>query len=216
MQKKHRMKKLVDLENVEAHAMGVRKSKGAKTMRKQLPPKAWLYPQPVLIIATYDENGKADAMNAAWGGMYDSKLIELCLGESHRTTKNIQLKGAFTVSFADCENLVASDYVGIVSGNDTPDKMEKTGWHTFKSETVDAPIIEELPLTLECKLVKFNEDGNVIGQIVGVSAEDRILDEDGNVDPGKLNAIVFDPIDLSYRKVGEKVGRAFKDGAKLK
>ena len=185
-------------------------------MRKNFGPNPWLYPQPVLIIGTYDEAGRADAMNAAWGGTYDTHLVELCLSEGHKTTKNIKAKGAFTVSFADEANMVACDYVGIVSGNDAADKMEKAGFHTTKSEFVDAPIIEELPLTLECKLVKFTEDGIVIGEIVNVSADERILGADGKVDTQKLNAIVFDPISAIYRKVGEKAGNAFSDGAKLK
>ena len=185
-------------------------------MRKNFGPNPWLYPQPVLIIGTYDEDGRADAMNAAWGGTYDTHLVELCLSDDHKTTKNIKAKGAFTVSFADVANLVACDYVGIVSGNDASDKMEKAGFHATKSEFVDAPIIVELPLTLECKLVKFTEDGIVIGEIVNVSADERILSEDGKVDTEKLNAIVFDPISAIYRKVGEKVGNAFHDGAKLK
>ena len=185
-------------------------------MRKNFGPNPWLYPQPVLIIGTYDENGKADAMNAAWGGTYDTHLVELCLSDDHKTTKNIRSKGAFTVSFADEKNMAACDYVGIVSGNDAADKMEKAGFHTTKSAFVDAPVIEELPLTLECRLLKFTEDGIVIGEIVNVSADERILGADGKIDTGKLNAIVFDPISAIYRKVGEKAGNAFSDGAKLK
>ena len=185
-------------------------------MRKNFGPNPWLYPQPVLIIGTYDEEGRADAMNAAWGGTYDTHLVELCLSEGHRTTKNIRAKGAFTISFADAKHMAACDYVGIVSANDAADKMEKAGFHTTKSAFVDAPVIEELPLTLECKLVKFTEDGIVIGEIVNVSADERILDADGKVDTEKLDAIVFDPIRAIYRRVGEKAGNAFADGAKLK
>ena len=184
-------------------------------MRKHFGVKQWLFPQPVLMIGTYDENGKADVMNAAWGGVYDSKQIMICLGE-HKTTQNIRLKKEFTVSFATAEQVVACDYVGIVSASNEPQKMEKSGLHTVKAENVDAPIIEELPLALECKLLKFNEDGNVIGEVVNVSADERILGEDGKVDTEKLNAIVFDPISATYRKVGENVGNAFSDGAKLK
>lgn len=184
-------------------------------MRKNFGVKPWVYPQPVLIIGTYDKDGKPDAMNAAWGGQYGANLVMLCLS-SHKTTDNIRLKGAFTVSFATASTVVASDYVGIVSANDTPDKMEKAGFTTSKSDFVDAPIINELPLTLECKLVKFNEDGNVIGEIVNVSADENILDENGNVDAKKLDAIIFDPAGAAYLRLGEKVGDAFKDGAKLK
>ena len=184
-------------------------------MRKNFGVKSWVYPQPVLIIGTYDADGKPDVMNAAWGGQYSASQVMLCLGK-HKTTDNIRMKGAFTVSFATAPQVVASDYVGIVSANDTPDKMEKSGFTTTKSELVDAPLINELPLALECKLVKFNEDGNVIGEIVNVSADESILDAEGNVDAGKLDAIIFDPANATYLRLGEKVGNAFSDGAKLK
>ena len=184
-------------------------------MRKNFGVKPWVYPQPVLIIGTYDSEGKPDAMNAAWGGQYDANQVMLALGE-HKTTENIRLKGAFTVSFATAAQVVASDYVGIVSANDDPDKIKKSGFTTVKSEFVDAPIINELPLTLECRLAKFNEDGNVIGEIVNVSADESILDKDGNIDAAKLDAIIFDPANATYLRLGEKVGNAFSDGAKLK
>lgn len=185
-------------------------------MRKNFGKKTWLYPLPVLIIGSYDENGKADAMNAAWGGIYDTNQVILCLSAGHKTTKNIKKKGAFTVSFANAENVVASDYVGIVSANSTSDKMERAGFHTTKSEFVDAPIIDELPMTLECKLVKVNDDGNIIGEIINVSADESILGEDGLIDAEKLQAISFDPVHNTYLKVGGKVGNAFIDGNKLK
>lgn len=184
-------------------------------MRKNFGANTWMYPMPVLIVGTYDEAEKADAMNAAWGGIYDTNQVMLCLGE-HKTTANIRTKGAFTVSFADAAHVVPADYVGIVSANNTPDKMEKAGFHTTKSEFVDAPIIDELPMTLECKLVKFNEDGIVIGEIVNVSADESILGADGKVDPAKLQAISFDPVGNTYLVLGEKVGNAFLDGNKLK
>ena len=184
-------------------------------MRKNFGVKSWVYPQPVLMIGTYDEAGKPDVMNAAWGGQYEANQVMLCLGE-HQTTKNIRSKKAFTVSFADVAHMAACDYVGIVSGADTPDKLEKAGFHTTKAEFVDAPVIDELPLTLECKLVKFNEDGIVVGEIVNISADASILDGEGNIDTDKLDAIIFDPIQAAYRKVAGKVGAAFHDGAKLK
>ena len=183
-------------------------------MRKNFGVKSWVYPQPVLMIGTYDETGKPDVMNAAWGGQYEANQVMLCLGE-HQTTKNIRAKKAFTLSFADVAHMAACDYVGIVSATDTPDKMEKAGLHTSKAEFVDAPIIHELPLTLECKLVKFNEDGNVIGEIVNISADQSILADDGSIDTGKLDAIIFDPIQAAYRRVSDKVGAAFHDGKQL-
>ena len=183
-------------------------------MRKNFGAKPWVYPQPVLMIGTYDENGTPNLMNAAWGGQYGANTVMLCLS-SHKTTDNIRLKGAFTVSFATAATVIPCDYVGIVSANKEPDKVKKAGFTTTKSKNVDAPIINELPLTLECKLVKFNEDGVVIGEIINVCADESIL-TDGNVDYKKLDAIIFDPANAAYIRLGEKVGNAFKDGAKLK
>lgn len=153
-------------------------------------------------------------MNAAWGGVYAPNKIVLCLS-SHKTTDNIIATKAFTVSFGDVKNLLASDYVGLVSANDAPDKMEKAGLHTKKAQFVNAPVIEEFPVTLECKFLN-NEDGNLIGEIVNASADESVLGEDGNIDFGKLNLIIFDPIGAAYRAVGKKVGSAFSDGNRLK
>lgn len=185
-------------------------------MRKDFGKKTWFYPLPVLIVGSYDENGKADAMNAAWGGIYDRDHVILCLSAGHKTTKNIRAKGTFTVRFADAVHVAEADYVGRVSANDVADKLEKAGFHTTPGRFVDAPIIDELPMTLECRLVKFNEDGNIIGEIVNVSADEKILDADGVIDPAKLEAISFDPVHNAYLKLGEKVGNAFRDGGKLK
>ena len=185
-------------------------------MRKNFGVKSWFYPQPVLIIGTYDGNGNPDAMNAAWGGLYDGNKVELCLSAGHKTTKNIQATGAFTVSFADAANVVASDYVGLASANTEPNKMEKSGFHLTKSEFVNAPLIEELPVAMECKLIKINEDGNVIGEIVNVSADESVLGEDGAIDFSKFRPISFEPVHNGYHVLGERVGNAFQDGAKLK
>lgn len=185
-------------------------------MRKNFGKKTWLYPMPVFIIATYDEQGNPDAMNAAWGGIYDTNQIMLCLSHDHKTTKNIKLNKAFTVSVANAKNVVVSDYLGIVSGNKEANKIEKAQLHVKKSEFVNAPIIEEYPMTVECKLIKFNEDGNVIGEIVNVSADESILDENGTIDYKKLDPITFDSINSSYIRLGDKVGAAFSDGKKIK
>lgn len=185
-------------------------------MRKNFGQNTWFYPLPVLIIGSYDENGKADAMNAAWGGIYDRNHVVLALSEGHKTTKNIKTKGAFTVSFADVAHVVAADYVGMVSADTVTDKLEKAGFHTTKSEYVDAPVIDELPMALECRFIKVNEDGNIIGEIVNISADESVLKEDGTIDSEKLQVISFDPVHNAYLKLGEKVGNAFKDGASLK
>ena len=184
-------------------------------MRKNFGKKTWFYPLPVLIIGSYDENGKADAMNAAWGGIYDSDKVVLCLSKSHKTTQNIKKRGAFTISFADTVHVVEADYVGLVSANEVEDKLERAGFHTTKSDFVDAPLIDELPMTLECKLIKVNEDGNIIGEIVNVNADDSVLGEDGMIDATKLQAISYDPVHNTYVKMGEKVGNTFSDGANL-
>lgn len=186
-------------------------------MRKNFGAKPWTYPQPVFIIASYDEEGRADAMNAAWGGISDDTQISLCLSAEHKTVKNIQARGAFTVSMADAAHVIACDYVGIVSGNDVPDKLEKAGFHTTKSQFVDAPLIDELPMAVECRLISYDpETCRMVGEIVNVCADESILDERGKIDPDRLQPIVFDPVNNAYRKLGEKAGYAFRDGLHLK
>lgn len=185
-------------------------------MRKNFGSKPFVYPQPVFIISTYDENGVVDAMNAAWGCIADYKKIGMYLDARHKTVKNILLKKAFTVSMATVDYVVESDYVGIVSGNDVPNKVDIAGWHSIKSEFVDAPIIEELPLTIECEFESFDEESELmIGKIVNVSADDSILTDD-KIDPSKLKPITYDPVNHKYIALGDVVGNAFKDGNKLK
>lgn len=185
-------------------------------MRKNFGAKTWLYPMPVLIIGSYDESGVPNAMNAAWGGIYDTDTVMVCLDDGHKTTKNIMKSGAFTVSFATASTVVPCDYVGIVSANDTPNKLERAGFHTHRSEYVNAPIIDELPMTVECELIKFNEDGICIGKIVNVSADESVLDERGKIDAKKLDPICYDSVSHAYWNLGEVVGLAFSDGKKIK
>lgn len=153
-------------------------------MRKNFGAKPYLYPQPVMIIGTYDENGNANAMNAAWGGMAGANKIMIDLS-SHKTTDNIQLNRAFTVSVGDVKHLTACDYVGMVSAHNAPDKMEKAGFTTTKSDFVNAPIINELPLTLECELLDVIEGSLYLGEIKNVSMDESILGEDGELDLGR-------------------------------
>ena len=185
-------------------------------MRRNFGAKTWLYPMPVLIVGTYDEAGVPNAMNAAWGGIYDTNQVMVCLADDHKTTENIKKTGAFTVSFATSKTVAACDYVGIVSANDVPDKFARAGFHATKSEYVNAPIIDELPMTVECRLIKFNEDGICVGEIVNVSADESVLDERGKVDAKLLDPIIYDSVTHAYRRLGEKVGQAFSDGKKLK
>lgn len=184
-------------------------------MRKDFGTKTWFYPQPVLIIAAYDAEGKPNAMNAAWGGVYANDKVMLRINHGHKTTQNIIDRGAFTVAFADVEHVVESDYVGIVSGNDEPLKMEKSGFHIVRSGHVDAPLIEELPVAMECSLVKVNEDGNIIGKIENVSIDERVLDSEGILDFTRFRPISFEPVHADYRVLGEKIGNAFEDGKQL-
>lgn len=184
-------------------------------MRKNFGAKAILYPMPVLIIGSYDENGTPDAMNAAWGGISEETQISICVSEDHKTTANILARGAFTVSIADAENVVAADYVGVVSGKNKPDKIKKAGWTVIRSENVDAPLFEELPLALECRLISYDaESCRLVGEIVNVCADERIL-TDGKVDLSKFRPITYDPMNHVYLSLGEKVGNAFSDGLKL-
>ena len=175
--------------------------------------KPWLYPMPVLIIATYDENGVPDAMNAAWGIITDTNEISISMAE-HKTTENLAKTGAFTVSMATADTVAASDYVGIESAKKVPDKFEKAGFHATKSEYVNAPLIDELPMALECKVKSF-EKGILIVEIVNINADESIL-TDGRIDPAKLKPICYDPVNNDYLVLGEKVGNASKDGLKLK
>lgn len=176
--------------------------------------KSIITPECVLIIGTYDENGVPNAMNAAWGMQSDTGEITIMLSR-HKTTDNFEKTGAFTVAFGTADTVRISDYFGVESGKKV-NKLEKAGCHTHKSAHVNAPIIEEYPLTLECRVRSWNPDtGYLIGEIVSSQADERIL-TDGKVDLGKLRPISFDPSFNVYRVVGEVVGNAFRDGLQLK
>lgn len=186
-------------------------------MRKNFGSKTWLYPMPVFIVAAYDSEGSPNAMNAAWGGIYTDNMVGLCLSEEHKTTHNILETKAFTVSMATEDYVTACDYLGIVSGNNEKDKMEKAGLHTIKAEKVNAPVILELPMTLECEFISYDpETCHLVGRIVNVSADEKVLDIDGKIDAGKLRPITYDPVKHNYYVLGEKVGNAFSDGKALK
>lgn len=177
-----------------------------------------MVPQPCIMIATYDENQNPDVMMMAWGGQCDFNQIELNLS-SHKTTDNIRLKKAFTISFATENDIAESDYFGLVGGKKDPDKVKRVGFTVTPSPNVDAPIVNEYKLTLECKavLIEDNEDGGarIVGEIVNWSADESILDADGKVDVAKLKPIVFDPAANVYRSVGDSVGKAWGSGKKF-
>ena len=186
-------------------------------MRKNFGAKPMCYPMPVYIIATYGADGTPDAMNAAWGGISEEQEISICISEDHKTTENILARKAFTVSMATAKYMKECDYVGIVSGNKVPDKFLKAGFHATKSEFVDAPLIDELPMALECELISYDpETCRLVGRIVNVSADESVLGENGKVDVSKLQPITYDPMNHHYLALGEKVGQAFQDGLALK
>lgn len=178
-------------------------------MRKNFGAKCWLYPMPVFVVGSYDEQGNPNAMTAAWGGMYDTNQVMVCLAGDHKTTNNIRKSKAFTVSFATSSTVRSADYVGTVSANDLPDKFVKAGFTHTRSEFVNAPIINELPMTVECRLVRFNEDGICIGEVVNISAEDSVLDSNGKIDVKMLAPICYNPVDNTYMLLGDEVGKAF-------
>ena len=174
------------------------------------------YPMPVFIIGTYNADGTPNAMNAAWGGISESEEITICVDSEHKTMANILLNKAFTVSMATADQVIACDYVGVVSGNKVPDKFAKAGWHDTKSAFVDAPLIDELPMAMECELISYDpETCRLVGRIVNVSADESVLNKRGKVDPEKLRPITFDPMNNTYLVLGEKAGNAFRDGLQL-
>lgn len=181
--------------------------------RKDFGAKPFMYPMPVLILAAYDENGIPNAMNAAWGITTDMNEITISLSD-HKTTQNLLKNGAFTVSIGTEDTVLACDYVGIVSGNEEPDKFAKAGFHASRSANVNAPLIDELPMALECKVKRY-EDEILVGEIVNVCADERIL-TDGKIDPKKLRPIAYDPCNHKYLALGDIVGNAFADGKLLK
>lgn len=187
-------------------------------MKKDLGVIPAVYPMPVLMVAAYDENGKVNVMNVAWGQICDEDKIILFIGEGKKTWLNIQASKAFTVALADKAHMDVADFFGIASGNKINDKFERTGYHAVKSDKVHAPIIEEFPLVMECELLEFLHsdyvDG-IVGKIVNVKAEESVLNEKGKVEPEKLNAILFDQFRNGYYVVGEKVGKAWNAGAAL-
>lgn len=187
-------------------------------MRRDIKQTESIFPMPVLMIATYNEDGSVNVMNAAWGTMQARGNVALKLSENHKTVENIKARKAFTVSIADTSHVVEADYFGVVSGNNTGNKFEASGLTASKASNVDAPIINEFPICFECEFIEYqnNEYGvGVIGKVVNTSVDENVMDGD-KVDISKVNAIAFDPYTHGYYRVSERVGEAFKDGLKLK
>lgn len=187
-------------------------------MRTNIQTTEAIFPMPVLMIATYNEDGSVNVMNAAWGTMVDRDVVALNLTETHKTVQNIKRTGAFTVSMADASHVKEADYFGVVSGNRVANKLENTSLTATKSSIVNAPIINEFPLCMECEFIEYQDAQygvGVIGKVKNVSALDSVM-KDGNVDISACNIIAFDPYTHGYYKVTERVGEAFKDGLSFK
>lgn len=186
---------------------------------KNFEPKAWVAPQPVMIIGTYDENGTANAMNAAWGGQWDAKEVMISMG-NHATTKNLNRCGEFTLAFATQDTMVAADFVGIVSAKNDPKKIERTGWTVEKAPNINAPLFKDFPMTMECRIVKKIDESEtgyyIVAEIVNILVDEKYLAEDGKPDIEKMQLITFDPVHNGYIVMGNRVGNAFSDGKALK
>ena len=183
-------------------------------MKKELRIIPALFPMPVILIATYNEDGTVDVMNAAWGCAYDYKQVKLNISDTHQTFKNIKRTGAFTVTVADANHIAEADYVGLVSAEKVKDKFARTGLRAHKSDLVNAPILDDFPICMECTDAPFEGEYGVIGDIVRLSVDEEFVDEKGNVDLAKMRIIAYDPFNHGYHVVGERVGNAFKDGKK--
>ena len=187
-------------------------------MKKDLGVLPAVYPMPVLMVAAYDNNEKVNVMNVAWGQICDEDKIILFIGEGKKTWLNIKESKAFTVSIADKAHMDAADFFGIASGNKIDDKFERTGYHAAASDKVHAPVIDEFPVAMECELLEFLHtdyiDG-IVGKIVGVKAEEAVLDEKGKIDPERMQALIFDQFRHGYYVTGEQVGKAWNAGAAL-
>ena len=183
-------------------------------MKKEIKKAPGIFPMPVLMIGTYNEDGSVDVMNAAWGMAQSMKNLKLCLTETHKTVKNMKRTMACTVALGTKDLMTESDYLGIVSANDVADKFEKTGLHAIKSEIIDAPIIEEYPICMECKVIDFEEDGTLV-EVLNIQAEEKYINEDGTLKLGEMGIIAYDPYGHGYYEVGGKVGNAFEEGKKL-
>ena len=184
-------------------------------MKKKIKTTEAIFPMPVLMIATYNEDGTVNVMNAAWGTMLERDQVVLNLTETHKTVKNIRKRKAFTVSIADAKHVKEADYFGMVSGNTTENKFANSGLSFVKSDVVDAPIINEFPICMECELLESESNFGIVGKVVNVLCEENVMKGD-NVDISLLEAIAFDPYTHGYYKVTERVGNAFQDGLQIK
>jgi flavin reductase (DIM6/NTAB) family NADH-FMN oxidoreductase RutF len=189
-------------------------------MKVSLQPHTMLLPSPVLIIGSYDAEGKANIMNAAWGGIASSQppCISVSLREATLTYHNISASGAFTVNYPSVKHVTEADFVGTVSGRNF-DKFRAAKLTPVKSDKVNAPYVAEFPLALECKLVQKVPLGlhtMFIGEIVGMVGDEEILGENGMPDIEKVKPFVWGASGaMAYYSLGDPVGKAFSTGKEL-
>ena len=185
-------------------------------MKKDLPIVPAIFPMPVVLIATYNKDGSVDVMNAAWATAYDFKQVKLNISEGHATTKNIRRTKSFSIALADERHIAEADYVGLVSADKVKDKFLKTGLHASKGEKVNAPVLDDFGVIMECEALDFDGEYGVLGDIKRLAVDEKYLDENGKVDISKLGIIAYDPFNHGYYVIKEKVGQAFSDGKKIK
>jgi len=182
-------------------------------MKRKIGAQPLVYPMPVFVVGTYNSDGTPNAMVAAWGGITEEREITICVSAEHKTVEGLRAHGAFSVGIADTRNMAAADYLGITSGNDVPDKISRVGWHAQRCETVNAPSFAEISLTLECRVKSYDEQAcRLVGEIVEITADEAVLDEDGRINADKLRPITYDTQKHVYRVISEAVGEAFKIG----
>lgn len=187
-------------------------------MTKNLGVKPYLFPMPTYMIGTYNEDDSVDVMMMAWGGICAEDMVALNLEAEHKTVANIEARKAFTLAVPGTDTLKESDFLGIATANKMKDKFVRSGLHAVKSERVDAPIITEYPITLECEVIEMQSQPyglRVLGRILNVIADEKVLDEKGKIDVSKICAFAFDQMQNGYYAIGEKVGQAWQSGAGL-
>ncbi|MCD8382961.1 MAG: flavin reductase family protein [Clostridiales bacterium] len=187
-------------------------------MTKNLGTHPYLFPMPTYMIGTYNEDDSVDVMMMAWGGICAEDMVALNLEAEHKTATNIEARKAFTLSVPGTDTLKESDFLGIATANKMADKFARTGLHAKKSDHVNAPVILEYPVTLECEVVEMQNQPyglRVLGKIVNVIADEKVLDEKGKINVSKIHAFVFDQMRNGYYAIGEKVGQAWNSGAEL-
>lgn len=187
-------------------------------MSKNFGSKPYLFPMPTYMIGTYNEDNTPDVMMMAWGGICAEDMVALNLEADHKTVANLKSRKAFTLAIPGVDTIKESDYLGIVSSNKVANKFKNSGLSYIESQLVDAPIIVQYPVTLECEVVEMQQQPyglRVLGKIVNVRADDKVLDANGNIDVAKINAFVFDQVKYGYYSIGEKIGQAWHSGADL-